>query len=174
MSQQKKSKLDRFDENCSDRLKQVRIGQGLKQAEFAIKIGVPQNTYSNWETKTSKPTLSAIIAAAYRFSISEAWLRYGEGKMLLPVVADPAEVFEREKPAPPVDNFQVCAIHEGLTPDEATLVRHYREMSDYDRKAIMHSAACFSGLHKQLKLSERQNSGLPGSTCNRKKSGGGG
>lgn len=68
-----------------------------------------------------------------------------------------------------LDNFQVSAIHEGLTPEEAELVRYYREMSDYDRKAIMHSASCFSGLHRQLKLSERQNIGLQESIYSTKK-----
>lgn len=65
-----------------ERIRIIRKNAGLTQAEFAERIGVKANTVTSYETGLRIPSDAVIISICREFSISESWLRTGEGKML--------------------------------------------------------------------------------------------
>lgn len=66
--------------NLPDRIKSIR--QGLKQDEFAIKLGVNKNTVGRWERAEQVPNVEdlTLILKVYP-DINPAWLLTGEGEM---------------------------------------------------------------------------------------------
>lgn len=72
----------------NERIKTVRKSAGLKQAEFATRIGVKANTITSYETGLRIPSDVVINSICREFHVRETWLRTGEGEMLLPVDAD--------------------------------------------------------------------------------------
>lgn len=72
----------------NERIKQVRKVCGLKQAEFAERIGVKPSTVTSYETGLRVPSDTVIFSICREFRVSEHWLRTGEGEMFLPVDAD--------------------------------------------------------------------------------------
>ncbi len=68
----------------NERLKKLRKALDLTQQEFADRIGVKRNTIATYEIGRNTP-LDAVIASICReFSVSETWLRTGEGEMFIP------------------------------------------------------------------------------------------
>lgn len=67
--------------DIKDRIKAVRLENGLSQSDFARRIGIAQNTYSKIETGASPVQERYIISICSEFGISESWLRTGEGDM---------------------------------------------------------------------------------------------
>ena len=65
-----------------ERIRIIRKNAGLTQAEFAERIGVKANTVTSYETGLRIPSDAVIISICREFSISESWLRTGEGEML--------------------------------------------------------------------------------------------
>ncbi len=63
-----------------DRIKQIRKSIGLKQTEFAEKLGIKGNTITSYETGTRVPSDAIIKAICREFNVSEVWLRTGEGE----------------------------------------------------------------------------------------------
>lgn len=72
----------------NERIKQVRKACGLKQAEFADRIGVKPSTVTSYETGLRVPSDTVIFSICREFRVSETWLRTGDGEMFLPVDAD--------------------------------------------------------------------------------------
>ncbi|MCI6739220.1 MAG: helix-turn-helix domain-containing protein [Bacteroidales bacterium] len=72
----------------NERIKQVRKACGLKQAEFADRIGVKPSTVTSYETGLRVPSDTVIFSICREFRVSETWLRTGEGEMFLPMDAD--------------------------------------------------------------------------------------
>lgn len=66
-----------------DRLKQVRKSNNLTQSDFAQRLGLKQNTIATYEMGRLTPSDRTISDICREFSVSEAWLRYGEGEMLV-------------------------------------------------------------------------------------------
>ena len=64
-----------------DRIKQVREHFGLSQVHFAPQINKSPGFISLVETGRSNVSDETIETICSRFSINEAWLRNGEGKM---------------------------------------------------------------------------------------------
>ncbi len=64
------------------RIRELRKALNLSQREFAEKIGLRQNAISYMENG-STVTEQNIKAICSQFSVSEAWLRTGSGKMFL-------------------------------------------------------------------------------------------
>lgn len=66
-----------------ERIKQVRNAYNLTQQSFADQLDLKQNTIATYEIgkPASDRTLKAICKT---FHVNEAWLRTGEGDMLLP------------------------------------------------------------------------------------------
>ena len=60
---------------------ETRLVEGLKrirgsrsQADFALLLGVKQQTYSNWERGRVEPSLSVLAGIAKHFNVSVDWL----------------------------------------------------------------------------------------------------
>lgn len=70
------------------RIKAIRTEQGLTQAEFGARIGVKGNTVTGYETGARIPPEVVILSICREFSVSEQWLRTGEGEMYRTLSAD--------------------------------------------------------------------------------------
>lgn len=68
-----------------DRIRAVRKYYGLTQARFAEKLGVSISTTQKWDIGDTVPSASAVTLICDMFSVSERWLRTGEGEMLRPI-----------------------------------------------------------------------------------------
>lgn len=72
-----------------NRLKSLRLALGYSQADFAKSLGVKQSTISMIENGKISLSDQIVRAACLAFSVSEDWLRTGEGEMF--AAADPEE-----------------------------------------------------------------------------------
>ena len=66
-----------------DRIKKLRKALGLTQQEFADKLKVDRSTITGYETAKSVPNNAMISLICREFSVSEVWLRSGEGSMFV-------------------------------------------------------------------------------------------
>ena len=67
-----------------NRIKTIRTTAGLTQQEFADKLGIKRGTIANYELGRNEPIDAVINLICREFSISENWLRTGEGDMRTP------------------------------------------------------------------------------------------
>ena len=72
----------------NERIKAVRKSAGLKQSEFAERLGIKPNTVTSYETGLRVPSDAIVTSICREFRVRETWLRTGEGEMFLPVDAD--------------------------------------------------------------------------------------
>lgn len=72
----------------NERIKAVRKCAGLKQSEFAERLGIKPNTVTSYETGLRVPSDAIVTSICREFRVREEWLRTGEGEMFLPVDAD--------------------------------------------------------------------------------------
>lgn len=63
-----------------ERLKKIRLDAGLRQSEFAAKVGLGAKTLSNYETGQDKPGTSRLLLIAEKFKVNTNWLLKGEGE----------------------------------------------------------------------------------------------
>jgi transcriptional regulator with XRE-family HTH domain len=68
-----------------DRIRLIRIEIGLKQGEFAKRIGLTQTSMSMIETGKAPLTEKNIKLICSTFAVNEDWLRTGKGEMFGPV-----------------------------------------------------------------------------------------
>ena len=61
-------------EKFHKKLKMLRKKQGLTQTELGEKVGVKQNTFTNWENGKREPSLEKLIVLADFFEVSLDWL----------------------------------------------------------------------------------------------------
>lgn len=66
-----------------ERIKKVRKALDLTQQKFAEQIGTTQNNIASYEIGRREPSAAAINNICKTFSISETWLRTGEGEMFV-------------------------------------------------------------------------------------------
>ena len=59
----------------------LRKDLGFTQQEFSNRTGIARSTICNYEKGRSTPTNAVIEHICNLFSVSENWLRYGEGEM---------------------------------------------------------------------------------------------
>ena len=71
-----------------ERIKQIRKSLGLKQSEFADKIGIKPNTVTSYETGLRVPSDTVILSICREFGVNEQWLRTGEGEMFVEMSRD--------------------------------------------------------------------------------------
>lgn len=67
-----------------DRLKELRKTQGLKQREFAERVGVSTGRVGGWESGTDRPGDARIDKICNVFHVRREWLEKGEGEMFEP------------------------------------------------------------------------------------------
>ena len=70
----KKQKEEEKKNLFSVRLKELRLQHGFSQEELAEKIGIKQNSYSDWEHGKSKPNYEKLEKIADFFGVSLDWL----------------------------------------------------------------------------------------------------
>ncbi|CNZ68581.1 XRE family transcriptional regulator [Streptococcus pseudopneumoniae] len=58
----------------SVRLKELRLKKGLTQTELGEKVGVKQNTFTNWEKGKREPSFENLIKLADLLEVSLDWL----------------------------------------------------------------------------------------------------
>lgn len=61
-------------EKFHEKLKVLRKNQGLTQKEIAEQIGIKQNSYSDWETGKTEPSLRKLLILVDLYSVSLDWL----------------------------------------------------------------------------------------------------
>ena len=64
----------------SERLKELRLKKGLTQTELGEKVGVKQNTFTNWEKGRREPSSENLIKLADLLEVSLDWL-FGREQM---------------------------------------------------------------------------------------------
>ena len=62
----------------SDKIKQLRISQGLNQSEFASRLNITPGAVSQWETGRTVPDTERLMAIAKEFSIPLDYFSDGE------------------------------------------------------------------------------------------------
>jgi transcriptional regulator with XRE-family HTH domain len=77
--------------NILDRIRQIRKTLGLKQGEFAQRIGLTQTALSMIELERVALTEKNIKLICATFAVDENWLRTGKGEMF-----GPASPYEKE------------------------------------------------------------------------------
>lgn len=61
------------------RLKELRLKKGLTQTELGEKVGVKQNTFTNWENGKREPSFENLVKLADLLDVSLDWL-FGRDK----------------------------------------------------------------------------------------------
>jgi len=69
----------------NSRIKMIRTKNDMTQDEFGKRIGSARNTIANYENGNRVPSNAVITSICREFNVNEAWLRTGEGEMLLPI-----------------------------------------------------------------------------------------
>lgn len=64
----------------TERLKELRLKKGLTQTELGEKVGVKQNTFTNWEKGKREPSFENLIKLADLLEVSLDWL-FGREQM---------------------------------------------------------------------------------------------
>ena len=114
-----------------NRFKILRNNLGLTQQEFADRLCIKRGAVANYEIGRNVPSDSVIALICREFNVSEAWLRHGEGEMLVPLTRDQeiadfmGEVLTDPDASP--RKALICAVKK-LGPEEwATLAKVARE-----------------------------------------------
>ncbi len=58
----------------NERIKELRIANGLNQVELAEKLGVSKQSVSNWENDNIQPSIDMLIKISHVFSVSTDYL----------------------------------------------------------------------------------------------------
>ena len=64
----------------NERIRQIRKDYKLTQTAFGQRIGLKGNTITNYENGLRTPNDSVILAICREYSVSERWLRTGQGE----------------------------------------------------------------------------------------------
>lgn len=112
--------------NEGDRIKELRKSLNLTLEEFGKRIGITKPTVSRIENNQSSVTTQVFTAICREFSVSEDWLRTGEGDMLSSSLYDELDkVVEKyrldEKASEMIRKFVE------LPPDEIEIIYKYME-----------------------------------------------
>ncbi len=78
----------------NNRIRELRKTLGLRQREFAERIGLKQNAISYMEKNGSTVTEQNIKSICSQFNVNEHWLRTGLGQMFLENEKKQKEFFE--------------------------------------------------------------------------------
>lgn len=107
-----------------ERIKKLRKALNLTQQEFANRIGSKRNTVATYEMGRTDPS-SAIVSLIHReFSVSEEWLRTGEGEMFIPSPEEDLNELIRQHRLDDLDR-QILLEFIKLTDDERAVFKKY-------------------------------------------------
>lgn len=77
-----------MNEGLNERLKELRLKEGLTQAELGKRIRCARNTIANYEMGKREPSNAVISLICKEIGVNEIWLRTGEGNMYDPINSD--------------------------------------------------------------------------------------
>lgn len=106
----------------NERIRKVRIENNLNQQELAALIGITQSGVSHMEQNGRNVSDVTIKAICAKFSISEDWLRFGEGDMYS---------------QPPKFNLGDYANQHGMSDLELKILKIYFEFEPEKRQAAL-------------------------------------
>lgn len=70
------------------RIRELRKTLEMTQNDFAVRIGLTQNTITKYETGLRSPSNQIVISICREFNVNEDWLRTGNGNMFNPMSED--------------------------------------------------------------------------------------
>ena len=70
------------------RIRELRKALNMTQNDFALKIGLTQNTITKYETGLRSASNQIVISICREFNVNEEWLREGKGDMFVEVSED--------------------------------------------------------------------------------------
>lgn len=65
----------------NQRIREIRKNENLSAVKFGERLGVKQNTVSQWETGKNTIPEHMIMSIIKEFNVNEDWLRTGKGEM---------------------------------------------------------------------------------------------
>lgn len=103
----------------NERIAKIRKDQKPKmtQAEFAESIGMPRETYKNYEYGKSLPSGALIRLICMKYNVNQAWLETGEGD---PYIDSPDEQI----------TMAIAALMQGKPPMQIALMATLAAMPD--------------------------------------------
>jgi transcriptional regulator with XRE-family HTH domain len=111
-------------ETINNRITALRKHLGLKQTQFAQKIGVTSQHISMFEAGKAKFSETTINLICLTFGVREAWLREGKGDMM----DEEAQLSEQER--------QLLAFFRELSPLARKMLIEYAQKLVSDEKAL--------------------------------------
>ena len=105
-----------------ERIKKLRRSLDLTQKEFGERLGVKANTIGTYEIGRNAPIDAVLNLICREFSVSETWLRTGEGEMFNPS---------------PSNEIDAIAGQYGLSPGERKLLMKFITLNPAKRKAAL-------------------------------------
>ena len=87
------------------RLRRLRRELDLTQESFASRIGSVQNTITSYESGHRNPSAPVVSLICREFTVSEKWLRTGEGEMFLPEPKSELEALTKRYDLTATDQF---------------------------------------------------------------------
>jgi len=103
-------------ENIRDRAREIRLKLRLSQGEFANRMGVKQNTWSNIERGTNPCSDRYINLVCLTYNVRKEWLADGAGEMFKtnPQILPTEPVQSDDGKSLPQDALELIAIYEEL------------------------------------------------------------
>jgi transcriptional regulator with XRE-family HTH domain len=102
-------------EKTGDRLKRIRKELGIKQGDFAARIGLKQGSYSDIENEKEILTDRNMKLICLEFGVNMDWLRHGGD----------GPAFKNQELAP--DERELLDLYEKLVPENRKEVRDYTQ-----------------------------------------------
>lgn len=126
-----------------ERIKKVRKELDLTQQKLASRLGVKQNTIALIESGKRNTSDQTIISICREFSVSEEWLRTGNGEMFVPSPEEDVNELIRQHQLDDLDK-QILLEFIKLTDDERAVFKKYLH------NLVKHSAVQVSDREKTI------------------------
>lgn len=112
-----------------ERIKKLRKALDLTQQEFANKIGSKRNTIATYEMGRTEPSAAVNSLICREFSVSEEWLRTGNGEMFVPS---------------PEDDINELIRQHGLDDLDRQIITEFIKLPAADREAVKNYMRCLA------------------------------
>lgn len=110
----------------NNRIAQVIVALGIKKIEFAKRLGISSPFVSELCSGAKKASDRTIADICREFSVSETWLRTGEGEM-----------FVQKKPQPLDELLAELLDGKTVTDEDKVLMKNFLELSDASRQEVI-------------------------------------
>lgn len=155
--------------DIKDRIKLIRQQKKLNQEAFGEMLGITGASISRYEAGNREIPDSMLQLISRTFSISESWLRTGEGEMEIPAPSDLVEQLARENNLSPAHVALLRAVSRAFAElDEETFTRIMDELlADLQAAAAARSVVVADPSSRQVDpqspADQPSSSSLPGS-----------